>query len=144
MFSMINGVSWIFIATVTTLWTLLPPLVALPTWLDWMGLGMHNFGSDNWGNQLFLTIVPLGSGAVLHNAPKLIPQKKGKLIAHIVIKIIPVIILTITAYLPLQIKYWFKEHNAEKEMLAANQIANVVSKTNENTTSVEEETKNDI
>jgi uncharacterized membrane protein required for colicin V production len=143
MLAMINGFSWIFIAIVTTVWSLLPALLTLPSWLDWMGLGMHNFGSENWGNQVFLTIVPLGSGTILHNAPKLVPQKKGKIVAHIIIKIIPVIILTITAYLPLQIRSWWKEHKSEKELLAAKQIVNVVTKNNKNTTSVEEEIKND-
>lgn len=96
---MINSISALFILIITTLWTLLPPLVELPNWLEWANMGMEGFGTSNWGNQLMLTLIPSTSGALLHNFHKFIPSKKAKFTVNAIIKLIPVVTLIICWYL---------------------------------------------
>lgn len=96
----INSVSILLILGITTTWSLLPPLVSnMPNWLEWTKMGMDGFGGHNWGNQIFLTIVPGVSGTLIHKAPNWLPNKNLKIGANIVIKIIPVILLVLCYYL---------------------------------------------
>lgn len=96
---MINSVSVLLITGITSLWTLLPPLTTLPNWLGWMNMGMDGFGTDNWGNQLMLTIVPAGAGTIIHKCPNMVPNKAIRTGINLAIKIIPVIILTLCWYI---------------------------------------------
>lgn len=83
----------------TTLWTLPPPLITLPSWLSWMNLGMTSFGWSNWGNQIALTLVPATISTFIHKLPKLMPSKKVKIIIDVFLKILPVMILILCGYL---------------------------------------------
>ncbi|ASP28241.1 hypothetical protein SCORR_v1c04690 [Spiroplasma corruscae] len=99
--NMINGLSWILIAVLTSAWSAIPPLWNdMPSWLTWTKLGMTHFGSEDWGNQAFITLVPLCSGSILHVSPKIIPQKKGRFIMNLIIKFLPVLLLILIWYLP--------------------------------------------
>lgn len=104
----VDGLSVLLIAIITTLWSLLPPLTELPQWLDWTKMGMEDFGSQNWGNQIMLTLVPTASGTVIHKAPKILPHRNARIIVNCVIKCIPVLVLLISMYLPIQGKNYFK------------------------------------
>lgn len=95
----INSMSTFMIFLVTSLWTLLPPLIDLPNWLGWTKMGMEGFGSNNWGNQIMLTLIPTLGGTCLHHGSKIIPGKKSKIAINLMIKFIPVLLLTITYYL---------------------------------------------
>lgn len=114
----INSVSILIITLATTLWTLLPPLTQLPSWLDWMKMGMEGFGTKNWGNQMMLTLIPTTSGTIIHKFPYIIPNKGIKIAINLLIKIVPIIVLIITWYLVYQekqiriIKKQIKDSNA--------------------------------
>lgn len=109
----IEGLSVLLITIITSLWSLLPPLTELPTWLDWTKMGMTEFGAENWGNQIMLTLIPGASGAVIHKAPKLLPHRNARIVANCVVKCVPVIVLLISAYLPIQGKKYFKLKKGE-------------------------------
>lgn len=96
---MIYGIDSLLFFILTTLWTLLPPLIDLPNWLQWMNLGMDDFGLNNWGNQIMLTIIPGISSILIHKAPKILPSKKVRVVIDSILKLLPIIILTICWYL---------------------------------------------
>ncbi|WP_338985607.1 hypothetical protein [Spiroplasma endosymbiont of Diplazon laetatorius] len=106
-----------FYLLVTTIWSLLPPLIDLPDWLNWMSLGMKNFGFENWGNQIALTLIPAGVGTIIHKLPNFIPSKKGRIIVEIILKLLPVLLLILSSYLIKTEKQYRSFKKIEKENL---------------------------
>lgn len=113
----IYDISVLLIMVLTTIWSIIPPLISnLPNYLTWMNLGMEGFGSQNWGNQIMLTIVPSFGGTIIHKAPRLIKIKKLQVILDLMLKIIPIIILLITAYLIITQMEYKKFYKLEKQI----------------------------
>lgn len=111
---MINGVSVLLIAILTTVWTALPGWLpkGQVQWLDWMWMGGHT--DPSWMERVWFFIVPSMAGTVVHKAPNLIPHRKGRMVANVVIKSIPVLILTICYYLIHTEKQFWKYRKLEK------------------------------
>lgn len=115
---MINGVSALIILLITTLWTTLPTVMELPSWLQWTKLGMEDVSwKTNWGGAIWLAIIPSCAGTVIHKAPNWLPHKKAKYVANAIIKIVPIIILIILYYLIHTQKIVWKYKKIEKEQL---------------------------
>lgn len=111
----INLLSFILISLIITLWSTLPQTIILPNWLKFTKLGMQNVDwKNNWGNAIWLTIVPSIGGFGLHHLPNKTPPRI-KFILNLIIKIIPIIILIIIWYLP----------NIEKEIRKLKKIEKV-------------------
>lgn len=96
----INLLSFILISLIITLWSILPQTIILPNWLEFTKLGMEYVDwKHNWGNAMWLTIIPSLGGFGLHHIPNKVPPRI-KFILNLIIKIIPILILIIIWYLP--------------------------------------------
>ncbi|ATG97503.1 hypothetical protein [Mesoplasma lactucae] len=67
---------------------------SLPSFLEWMKLGLAPSNQYSWADHLMAFIVPAAGGSVAHFVPKKLPGKVGKIV-NLIIKILPVVILII-------------------------------------------------
>lgn len=90
----INITSWTLISLIITLWGFYYSIPFLQDKMSFLAMGMHQT-DPSWSEHMVLWLVPMFSGTILHNAPKIVPNKKAQAILHIGIKIIPFLLMVI-------------------------------------------------
>lgn len=109
---------------ITALWTILPNYVEFSGMWNFMNLGFYksDMGWSWWEKAGFL-VIPGTSSFIIHKIPKWSPSKKLGIVMDAILKVIPIIILTICWYLihtEIQVKAFKK---LEKEKIIKNVVA---------------------
>lgn len=113
----LNYVSTTLITVIVGLWSTLPQVITLPDFLKFMQLGMEKVDwKHNWGNAVWLTIIPSAGGTIIHKVPNMPTGIKVKWILNIIIKIIPFIILLMVGYIPITQQQYRRERREERKL----------------------------
>lgn len=110
----VNYVSISMITILCLLWTILPAFINDMGAMEWLKLGMHNFGWSDWGNNFMLGLISGSTGVVVQNTPKAFP-KKVQLTIESVTKLIPFLILVMCGYIIVTQRQIKKIKDAEKQ-----------------------------
>ncbi|WP_424526506.1 hypothetical protein [Spiroplasma endosymbiont of Glossina fuscipes fuscipes] len=121
----ITGTSAVLLSIIVALWSILPQVIELPNYLQFLKCGLENVDwKNNYGNALLMLIIPSSASFIYQKAPKIIPNAKIRLLTNIATKIIPVIILTIFIWFILKMKAYFKARENEKSINIAKHAEN--------------------